>query len=169
MTTTVRRVRRDEWMVLREVRLAALADSPGAFGSSHAAEVDRADDFWIERAERSSTRPDMAAFLARLDDRVIGIVSAFRIEGAPTSVELVSMWTAPHARRSGAGRLLVGALIDWAVAGGAGDIDLWVMRGNTAALHFYASLGFAETAEYEPLPSDPCKDEVRMRLELGAP
>ncbi len=169
MTATVRRVRPDEWTMLKGVRLAALADSPSAFGSTYADEADRADEFWVERAERSSTSTESATFLARLDDRVIGLVSALRIEGAPTSVELVSMWTAPHARRSGAGRLLVGAVTDWAVAGGAGDIDLWVMRGNAAALRFYASLGFAETAEYEPLPSDPCKDEVRMRLELGAP
>ena len=169
MTATVRRVRPDEWRVLKEMRLAALAGSPSAFGSTYASEADRADHFWVERAERSSASADSATFLARLDDRVIGIVSAFRIEGAPTSIELVSMWTAPDARRSGAGRLLVGAVTDWAVAGGAGDIDLWVMRDNTAALHFYASLGFAVTGEYEPRPSDPCKDEVRMRLELGVP
>ena len=169
MTATVTRVRPDEWIVLKEVRLAALADSPGAFGSTHAVEADRVDDFWIERAERSSTSPDLATFLARLEGRVIGIVTAYRVEHAPTAVELVSMWTSPNGRRSGAGRLLVGAVTDWAVAGGAGDVGLWVMRGNTAALRFYASVGFSETAEYEPLPSDPCKDEVRMRLELGAP
>jgi ribosomal protein S18 acetylase RimI-like enzyme len=169
MAATVRRVRPDEWKLLKEVRLAALADSPGAFGSTHAAEVDRADDFWIERAERSSTSPDQATFLARLDGRVIGLVTAYRIEHAPTSVELMSMWTAPDGRRSGAGRLLVGAVTEWASAGSASDVGLWVMRGNTDAQHFYESLGFAETGEFQPLPSDPCKDEVRMRLELAAP
>ena len=169
MTTTVRRVRPDEWTALREVRLAALADSPGAFGSIHAAEADLADDFWIERAERSSTGTDIATFLARLDRRVIGLVTAYRVEHAPTSVELVSMWTAPDDRRSGAGRFLVGAVAGWAIAGHASDVGLWVMRGNTAAQRFYESLGFAVTGEYEPLASDPCKDEVRMRLELAAP
>jgi len=169
MSATVRRVRRDEWMTLREVRLAALADSPGAFGSTHAAEADRDDDFWIDRAGRSSTGTEIATFLARVDRPVVGLVTAFRVEKTKTSFEIVSMWTAPHGRRSGAGRRLVGAVTEWAISGGASEIGLWVIRGNAGAQRFYESLGFTETGDFQPLPSDPCKDEVRMRLDLAAP
>jgi hypothetical protein len=47
---TVRRVRADEGPVLKAIRLAALLESPSAFGSTHAAEVDQPDDDWTSRA-----------------------------------------------------------------------------------------------------------------------
>lgn len=53
MATVVRRVRADEGPLLESVRLAALADSPSAFGSSYAAEADQPADRWAERATRS--------------------------------------------------------------------------------------------------------------------
>ncbi len=151
------------------VRVIPLADSPSAFGSTHAAEADRDDDFWIDRAGRSSTGTEIATFLARVDRPVVGLVTAFRVEKTKTSFEIVSMWTAPHGRRSGAGRRLVGAVTEWAISGRASEIGLWVIRGNAGAQRFYESLGFTETGDFQPLPSDPCKDEVRMRLDLAAP
>lgn len=169
MSATVRRVRRDEWMTLRRVRLAALADAPSAFGSTHVAEARRDDEFWIDRAARSSTGTEIATFLARLDGSVVGLVTVVRVEKTSTSFEIFSMWTAPHGRRSGVGRRLVGAVTEWAIAGGATEIGLWVIRGNAGAQRFYESLGFTETGEFQALPSDPCKDEVRMTLGLGAP
>jgi hypothetical protein len=39
-----------------------------------------------------------------------------------------------------------------------------VTRGNAPAHGLYQSMGFRETGGYQPLPSDPCKDEVRMAL-----
>ena len=50
MDVTVRRVRADEGPVLKAVRLTALLDSPSAFRSSHAAEVDQPDGHWDSRA-----------------------------------------------------------------------------------------------------------------------
>jgi hypothetical protein len=46
-------------------------------------------------------------------------------------------------------------------------VELWVTRGNDAALHLYESQGFCRTGEHEALPSDPCKDELRMRRMLS--
>ncbi len=73
---------------------------------------------------------------------------------------------ARSAAQSGLGRRLVGAVIDWAVETGASSVGLWVTRGNAPAQLLYESMGFRETGEYQPLPSDPCADELRMTLHL---
>ena len=77
-------------------------------------------------------------------------------------IELVSMWTSPVGRGQGLGAKLVNKVIEWA----DGDaVELWVTHGNDNAQRLYARHGFAVTGEVAPLPSDPCKDELRMRRE----
>lgn len=166
MDVAVRRVRPEDALVAKEVRLAALLDSPFAFGSTHAAEVDRTDDEWLSWAIKGSTGRARTIYLAWIDGRAGGIVAGHRHERDLDAVELMSMWTAPHARRAGIGGRLVRAVVDWAIETGSTSVGLWVTRGNAPAQGLYESLGFAEIGEYRPLPSDPCKDEVRMRLAL---
>lgn len=166
MEVALRRVRPDDASVVKEVRLAALQDSPFAFGSTYAAEVVRSDEEWLSWATRAAAGDERTMYLAWVDRRTAGIVGGYRPEHDLTAVELVSMWTAPHARRSGVGRRLVQAIIDWAVESRASSVGLWVTRGNAPAQALYESLGFRETGDHQPLPSDPCKDEVRMTLAL---
>ncbi len=96
----------------------------------------------------------------------VGIVTGIREQSV---VELMSMWTAPNARRQGLGRRLVDATIEWSESGGAERVELWVMRGNNAAQLLYVSLGFAVTGDHQALPSDPCKHEIRMMRRLTTP
>lgn len=162
----VRRIRPDDGPLLRSARLAALADSPSAFGST----LDREEAFtveqWRERATRGSTGCDAATWLALDSGAVVGIIGGYRPEPSVPAVDLVSMWVDPAARRTGAGRLLVDTVIGWAHDGGVESMSLWVTRGNDPAYRLYVSAGFAETGDVQPLPSDPCKDEIRMNLTL---
>jgi GNAT superfamily N-acetyltransferase len=166
MGVAVCRVRPGDASVLKEIRLAALLDTPSAFGSTHADEVTRTDEHWMHRALLASSGRDSAVFLAWMEGRAVGIVGGYRPDLAAGDVELVSMWTAPEARRTGLGGLLVRAVIDWAKEIGSPSIGLWVTRGNAPAQGLYESLGFRETGDQQPLPSDPCKDELRMSLLL---
>ena len=77
------------------------------------------------------------------------------------------MWVSPAQRRAGIAAKLVEAVVGWASEINATSVDLWVTRGNDAALRLYEAAGFRETGEHQPLPSDPCKDELRMRHALG--
>lgn len=167
MTIEVRRVRPSDVAAVREVRLAALLDTPSAFASTHEREAAFTDDEWNFRTRRASAGPDSSTFLAWDGGAPVGIIGGFRFEPGAPVVDLVSMWTAPSHRRSGVGRLLVSAVVEWATDNGASAVELWVTRGNEPAQRLYESLGFAVTGEHQPLPSDPCKDEVRMRLALS--
>ena len=164
--TVVRRIRPDEGAVLRDVRLAALADAPSAFASTYAQESLLTSEDWADRASAASAGPERATFFAVADDAIVGLVGAYRPELASPRIGLVSMWTHPVARRTGVGRLLIGAVLDWARAYGGQTVELWVTRGNVGAENLYRAMGFVAAREYQPLPSDPCREEVRMRLDL---
>ena len=164
---TVRRVRADEGPVLKATRLAALLESPSAFGSTHAAEVNQPDDHWASRASLGAAGRHRAIYLATVDQSVVGIVGGYRPDPAGSSIELVSMWVSPTQRRAGIAAKLVEAVVGWASETNATEVDLWVTRGNDAAVTLYEAAGFRETGEHQPLPSDPCKDEKRMRRTLG--
>jgi GNAT superfamily N-acetyltransferase len=163
----VRRIAKDDAALLKRVRLAALEEAPSAFGSTHAAESNRPDAEWEQRAAAGSEGSDRTTFVAAVDNEVVGLVGGYREEPSSATVELVSMWVAPHARKRGVGAALVDAVIGWAAATNATTIGLWVTRGNTPAERLYNSKGFVTTGEIQPLPSDPSKDEARMELPLG--
>lgn len=164
--TVVRRIRPGEADALRRVRLAALADSPSAFASTFARESSLTTDDWIDRALAGSEGPARATFFAVADEDIVGVVGGYSRESASAVVELVSMWTCPAARRRGVGRLLVDAVLDWARTCGAREVQLWVTKGNAAAENLYRAVGFVETGDYQPIPSDPCRDETRMTVTL---
>ncbi len=166
MDVTVRRVRADEGAALKAIRLAALADAPSAFGSSYAAEVDLSEDDWATRAARAAAGTSSVTYLAVVEQSVVGIVGAYRPDPSGSLVELISMWVSPPQRRAGVAGKLVDAVLSWAGGTGASSVELWVTRGNDAAQRLYEVAGFRETGERQPLPSDPCKDEVRMRRSI---
>jgi GNAT superfamily N-acetyltransferase len=162
----VRRIRPGEADALRLVRLAALAESPSAFGSTYAGESSLTIEDWADRAHAGSDGSERATFFAVANEDIVGLVGGYRTAPASETVELVSMWTNPTVRRAGVGRLLVNAVLEWARACGAREVQLWVTRGNTAAEILYRAMGFTETGDYQPLPSDPCQDETRMAVGL---
>jgi ribosomal protein S18 acetylase RimI-like enzyme len=63
---------------------------------------------------------------------------------------------------------LVDAVLGWARQSGASTVELWVTRGNDAAVRLYEAHGFLPTGHHQPLPSDPCKDELRMRRSVDS-
>lgn len=166
MVIVVRRIEPGDVAHLKAVRLSALADAPSAFGSTHAAEIQLTDDEWTRRAARAADGREVAMFLAWHVGEAVGIAGGYRPELSASVVELVSMWTAPPARRAGVARRLVGAVAAWASESDAEVLELWVTDGNSSAIALYEAMGFEFTGDRKPLPSDPALDEVRMRRRL---
>ena len=159
----------DDAALLRTIRLAALADAPSAFGSTFAAESDRPDAEWQERADAGAAGRMRAMWFA-LDERddAVGLVGGYRETADAEEVELVSMWVAPEARRRGVAQALIAEVVAWARETGAASVRLWVTCGNDAAESLYRAVGFVDTGEQQPLPSDPSKDERRLTLRVDA-
>jgi GNAT superfamily N-acetyltransferase len=157
----VRRVGPAEAARYRELRLRSLQDAPAAFGSTYAREVALPEAEWAARLARAAT------FVAE-DDGGSWLGTAAGLPAGPDdpAVHLVGMWVAPDARGTGAGRLLVAAVLDWAATTGARAVRLTVVDDNAAARNLYARMGFRETGHRSVRERDGAV-EVEMDLELA--
>jgi GNAT superfamily N-acetyltransferase len=157
MDTELRRITSDDWQLLRDVRLRALADAPDAFGTVLAQAQQLTDDEWRARAgnERGLT-------LVAVDGDGVGraMGGAFAPDDRPT-VFVWGMWTDPAARGHGLGGRLLDALVAWcAEQGRYAEVRLHVTGGNDAARRLYTGRGFEPTGTWEPL-----RDGSPLRIE----
>jgi ribosomal protein S18 acetylase RimI-like enzyme len=155
----VRRLRSGDVDLFRTVRLAALEDSPDAFGETleGACVAD-----WHARTIGGATLSDRAVFVAVAHDLPVGMVFV-RCAAIPDPAFLGGMWVSPEFRRRGVGRLLVQHALVFLRSAGQVDVSLWVTRGHSEVLAFYRSLGFRETGATSTLRpgSDVIIDELR--------
>jgi GNAT superfamily N-acetyltransferase len=155
----VRRLDADDWQVLREVRLVALADAPDAFASSWAREHAYEEADW----RRILTGGGCSAVAWR-ENEPVGLVGGYVHDG---QAELVSMWVAPSARGSSAADSLIKAVVGWAREIGAAELTLWVVEGNDRAERVYARHGYSRTGARQPVPGRPEEIEFEMALALA--
>jgi ribosomal protein S18 acetylase RimI-like enzyme len=148
---TVRTFAADEWRVYRDLRLRALADSPDAFGSTLAHEAGRPDEEWSRRLATGADSRWSLPLVAGVGGEPIGLAWG-RIEPSdPDVATLYQMWVAPTHRGSGAGRMLLDAVIAWATARNASYLVLAVTCGDTPARRLYERAGFQAVGAPKPL------------------
>lgn len=166
MPPTVRSFAENEWPDYKDLRLAALAESPEAFGSTFAQESQRADAEWARRlAAGVHSGWDFPA-LAEIESLPIGLAWG-RIEGSnPALANLYQVWVRPRYRRLGAGRLLLEAVIAWAIDRRAECLELGVACGDTPATRLYSRIGFVPVGQPEPLRPGAALLSQKMRLPL---
>jgi ribosomal protein S18 acetylase RimI-like enzyme len=155
----IRQTDGDDWQLLREVRLRALADSPDAFLETVEQTSAFPESVWRTRAAQSETQ---ACFLC---EDGTGMVSCF-VADDPTTLFLVAMWVAVERRGSGVARDLVERVVDWAREHGAARVSLSVEPGNDRAARLYEKCGFTETDDPPPFPYEPRPDNGFYVLEL---
>lgn len=156
----------EDWRLWRELRLAALAEAPLAFGSKLADWQGDGD-----REERWRGRLGIPAshnVVALVDGQPAGMVSGVPGE-QDGEAELISMWVSPAARGRGVGDRLVGAVEEWARRNGATRLMLGVRAHNASAIALYRRNGFGETGVSNEPESDSTGCEILMAKPLGGP
>ena len=132
----------------RTIRLAALRDSPDAFGSTYEAEVGLSMEAF---AERLAITIVLGAYAGTGSDaRIVGMVG-FKQQTMAKLAHKGFVWgfyVAPEARGRGVGAALVERIVA-AAQGLVRQVTLSVVRGNDAALALYERCGF-ETYGVEP-------------------
>jgi ribosomal protein S18 acetylase RimI-like enzyme len=147
----VRELVAGEGLTWRDLRLAALQESPGAFGSTYAQSSLRSDDEWHRTIDQSAADPDAASFVAEVDGRPMGLAFCRLDDSDPRSARLFSMWVEPTVRGRGVGRRLVEVALQWMRSRGALSVELEVAEGNLGAASLYAAMGFVDTGRRVPL------------------
>lgn len=138
-----------DWLRLKHVRLAALLDSPTAFGVSYQTAAGYTDEQWKQRASSTGT----TFWLAISDGSVSGMIAAAVSEAG--RFNLIGMWVEPTARGSGAAARLVDAVKARALERGFDRVYLDVAPENVRAVKFYQKRGFCFLDEWEVLENHP--------------
>ena len=134
----------DDWPLVKDIRLRALADAPDAFGATLADSAVQPDEVWRERLSGPSP-----TVLALEDGRPVAMGGGFLLPDSDAAM-IWGMWTEPAARGRGLGRRILAAVVDWARDAGRTPY-LHVTEGNATARAVYVAAGFEPTGTWEPL------------------
>ncbi len=135
----IRRLRPEDAVLYRELRLEALLRNPEAFSSTLEAETAQTLAWFSDRLAGS------AVFGAFAGGELLAIASFYIPPDAKEAHKgmLAGMYVRPTARRAGIAHRLVDAVLDHACQY-VELIELAVVSENEAALRLYAGLGFVE-------------------------
>jgi GNAT superfamily N-acetyltransferase len=170
MNPELRRIRSDEGLKLRSLRLRALADAPMAFGSTLTREEAFPENVWHERAAGGASGADRVTFIVERDGEWRALASGIAKNPnnpADPGPFLVGMFVDAAERGHGLGAALVEAVATWARARGATRLYLWVTSTNTQAIALYSRCGFRRTGDTQPLPHFPSVTEFQMVRDLS--
>jgi RimJ/RimL family protein N-acetyltransferase len=139
-----------DWILLKQVRLAALSNTPTAFGVSYETAAKYTDEQWQERAS-ATAGPEF--WLAFMDGEPVGMIGG----GISRThrYNLIGMWVEPRVRGSGIASTLVEVVKSRALQKGHDRVFLDVSPDNERAANLYLKHGFVFIDEYEPLASHP--------------
>lgn len=136
----------NEWALFRQLRLAALAESPDASSPTLESVEDRDEHYWQDAATRFAESEQMVLLVARPD---LGLMSAVADEQMVGHIG--AMWVAPGARGQQLGNVMLDTGIQFLEGIGCLTIELSVTETNTVAIALYRSRGFELTGVDEPL------------------
>ena len=151
----LRRLRADEGLAYRAVRLRALETEPTAYGQTLAEALADPEQTWHDLAASVAGDDPRALFVV---DRGTGDLAATlyaAISDAPPHLgRLGAMWVDEDLRAQGWADALMETAVQWAERWGAGGLSLWVAADNARARRLYERHGFAPTGEVSRWDAD---------------
>jgi ribosomal protein S18 acetylase RimI-like enzyme len=157
----VRLLSADQWPEFRDIRLAALKDTPESFLSRYEDETDFGEARWRAEFDRGDWHIGFEL------ECPVSLLGCTREETTPSSeCYLEFLWVSPECRYRGIGHSMVTAAIERLRAQGVRTIFLWVLNGNDSAVRLYSRIGFVSGNHRQPLPGRPGRTEELMRLDL---
>jgi GNAT superfamily N-acetyltransferase len=138
---SVRVLGEDDWDTYRQVRLAALQESPQAFIDTYADQAPRPEQYWRDCMVRAHR------LLAERDAAPVGVASLKMIDEEPQAADFRDLWVTPEARNTGVASRLVQTAADQAIQDGCTRLYYWVSTENGRAIGFAINAGFRLTSK----------------------
>ncbi|MGH3156867.1 MAG: GNAT family N-acetyltransferase [Streptosporangiaceae bacterium] len=147
---------------MRDIRLAALHDSPDRFLSTYEKERLFGDDHWRAEFGRGDWHIGFAG------GEPVGLLGVTHEADTPAGACYFEyLWVAPDHRGRGVALRMIEVVLDRLSAAGMRTVFLYVLDGNDVALRVYEQAGFVRTNHREPLEARPGRTEERLQLDLG--
>lgn len=160
----IRQLGPDDWRAFRDIRLRALAESPGNFFRPLAEEEAAPDARWIDLL--SSDR--QALFGLHGHDAPIGITGVFTSRDDPAVAEFGMTWLDPAWRGRGLSALFYRERIAWARARRFARIVVSHRRSNETSRRAMLAAGFHQTgATPHRWPDGQDDDDVHYEMVLA--
>ncbi|MCX4526635.1 MULTISPECIES: GNAT family N-acetyltransferase [unclassified Streptomyces] len=172
----IRPVRADEWLKVKQLRIAALKDPAAAVAFLETVEnaESHPDEFWQGRAEGASHGRAARQFIAEAGDgqwdgsvtvlvEEAGTSDLFGVPVEAAQGHLVGVFVRPEQRGSGLSEALFAAALEWAWSleePALERVRLFVHEDNARAGAFYRRVGFEASGWVVPMPGDPSAKEL---------
>jgi ribosomal protein S18 acetylase RimI-like enzyme len=157
----IKRLLSDEWRVLRDIRLSALADSPKAFLGTYDQEKTFNEIRWRAEFDRGYWNIGMQ------DSEAVGLLGCTRDKYVPAHQRYLEyLWVAREQRNNGIAHFMLTSVLETLRQSGVKTAFLWVLSDNEAAMRLYNRVGFLSTNHRQPLAGRPGVSEERMQLDL---
>lgn len=144
---SLRRIKTGEGHLFREIRLAALKESPQWYGSTFESALERSDESWCQQADGTAEGPDRAKFLMFHHRDPVGLIAFYRHTDLPDVGEIFQLWIAPSFRGTGAAVELTEAALEWARQNRFSHAIAGVLHGNHRSRGLFRKLGFEISGE----------------------
>ena len=147
---------------LRKLRLAALKDTPAAFGAKYEDEEVKPESEWIDRLKNTHW------CFAVVDGVDVGLIAVDRAEKDRNSdCWLSSWWIHQDHRGSGIPKLMLNWVEQLCIEKNWEKVGLGVWPDNLRAIAAYKKLGFTEAEKLLPSRSIPGLMYLAMYLKIG--
>lgn len=158
----VRSLDPEEWLTLRDIRLAALRESPDLFLSTYEKERHYDEEKWRAEFTRGCWN------VCFLSGEPAGLVGVTPDPDSPDDRRYLEyLWVAPDSRRLGVARHMLKIVLDRLRVAGIQTALIWVLDGNDVAIRLYERVGFTRTHHREPLVARPGRSEERLQMDLA--
>lgn len=169
----IRAFQAGDGLLMKEVRLRSLKDTPYAFGGISTLEDESAlpDSHWHQLAAEvggqvEEWRGRCISYVVLQGDEACGTASCYLCSKVAGRAYFSAAWVDSRYRRQGLGRELGELATAWATAHGASHLKLWVDDTNPEAAKFYVALGFKPTGENRPLGPESLERESSYELPI---